>query len=179
MHDWNVVVTTYSDGFRLANAVLAEFGAVAPTDYYNVLVMRVDDVRAFLDSFGARYAADAEIGNAVSRVVPAQNSFDFDGPDAFEDSARTVAYGWLKRLAGKGFHVRMHRRGFKGRLSTQREEQFLDAVLLGALDSLGNPGRITFDRADLVIDIETVDDRAGMSLWTRAELEACPFLNPD
>jgi len=42
-------------------------------------------------------------------------------------------------LAGKSFHVRLHRRGFKGRLSTAKEERFLDEALLDALDVLGHP----------------------------------------
>jgi len=178
MQDWNVVATTYADGFRLADAVLSEFGAVARTNYYNVLVMRVADARAFLDAFAARYAAEPEIGNAVSRVVPADHAFDFADADEFEDKAREAAYGWFARLAGKAFHVRMHRRGFKGRLSSQKEEQFLDAILIGTLDSMGESARVAFDRADLVIDIETVDTRAGISLWTRAEVERYAFLNP-
>jgi hypothetical protein len=73
----------------------------------------------------------------------------------------------------------MHRRGFKGRLSSPDEERFLDEVLLVALDEAGVPGRISFEAPDAIIAIETVGKRAGMSFWRRADLENYPFLGLD
>ena len=35
----------------------------------------------------------------------------------------------------------MHRRGFKGRISSHDEERFLDKILLEELGKMGNPGR--------------------------------------
>jgi hypothetical protein len=70
----------------------------------------------------------------------------------------------------------LHRRGFKGGLSTPKEERFLDEALLDALEKQGTPGRIDFEDPDAVIQIETVDGRAGMSLWTRDDLRRCGFL---
>jgi tRNA(Ser,Leu) C12 N-acetylase TAN1 len=72
--------------------------------------------------------------------------------------------------------VRLHRRGFKGVLSTPHEERFLDEALLSAL---GVGGRISFTDPDAVIQIETIGGRAGMSLWTREELRQYPFLGTD
>jgi tRNA(Ser,Leu) C12 N-acetylase TAN1 len=82
-------------------------------------------------------------------------------------------------LRGKSFHVRLHRRGFKGRLSSQNEEGFLDGVLLEALEQSGTPGRITFADPDAIIAVETVDGQAGLSLWTREEMQRYPFIRPD
>jgi tRNA(Ser,Leu) C12 N-acetylase TAN1 len=79
-------------------------------------------------------------------------------------------------LAGKSFHVRLHRRGLKGTLSTPREERFLDETLLDALESLGAPSRITFTDPDAILQIETIDGRAGVSLWQREDLQRYPFL---
>jgi hypothetical protein len=70
----------------------------------------------------------------------------------------------------------MHRRGFKGVLSTPKEERFLDDVLLDALEAAGKPGRIGFEEPDAIVQIETVDGRAGLSLWSAAELRRYPFL---
>ncbi len=70
-------------------------------------------------------------------------------------------------------------RGLKGVISTQPEERFLDGALLTALAEAGTPGRISFTDPDRVIQIETVDARAGMSLWTRDELCRFPFLGVD
>jgi tRNA(Ser,Leu) C12 N-acetylase TAN1 len=86
---------------------------------------------------------------------------------------------WAPALAGKSFHVRLHRRGFKGRLSTPEEERFFDDALLGALQSTGAPGSLAFDDPDAIIQIETVGNRAGISLWSREDLARYPFLKVD
>jgi hypothetical protein len=61
-------------------------------------------------------------------------------------------------------------------LSTPKEERSLDDVLLEALQAAGTPGRIGFDDADAVIQIVTIDNRAGVSLWTREQCQRHPFL---
>jgi tRNA(Ser,Leu) C12 N-acetylase TAN1 len=86
---------------------------------------------------------------------------------------------WLPRLQGASFHVRMHRRGFKQAMSSQVEERFLDHAMLDALAELGHPGRIIFDDPDMIIDVETVGNRAGLSIWSRADLERYAFLKLD
>ena len=45
--DWNVVVTGYDEGWKPAKRILGEAGVIAPTDYHDVLVMKVEDPRAF------------------------------------------------------------------------------------------------------------------------------------
>lgn len=177
--DWNVLVTLPEDTFREARRMLSRWGRVAPTGYYNVLVMHVADPGAFLAGFAAAVAETPGLLNFVSHVVPAQKTFLFDSSEAFEREARTIALGWLPDLAGTSFYVRLHRRGFKGIISTQPEERFLDAVLLTALADAGTPGRIRFADPDKVIQIETVDGRAGMSLWTREDLRRFPFIGVD
>lgn len=77
---------------------------------------------------------------------------------------------------GKRFHVRLHRRGLKGVLSTPDEERFLDETLLQARNAAGTPGHIGFDDADFVIHIERIDRRAGLSLWSRDEMQRYPLL---
>jgi len=177
--DWNVVVTVVEHGFREACELLRRWGRVTRTGYYNVLGLQVADPAKFLEDFAAVVAVSPGLLNFVSHVVPAEASFAFDDAPAFESQARDIALGWLARLAGKSFHVRLHRRGFKGRLATQHEERFLDEVLLAALASAGTPGRIAFDDPDAIIQIETIDGRAGMSLWTRDDLRRFPFLGVD
>jgi hypothetical protein len=52
-------------------------------------------------------------------------------------------------------------------------------VLLEALKKANTPGRITFDDPDAILALETVDCQAGLSLWTRQELQRYPFLRLD
>jgi hypothetical protein len=84
---------------------------------------------------------------------------------------------WAPLFAGKRFHVRLHRPGLKGILSTPDEERFLDEALLQALSGAGMLGHIGFDDADFVIHIETIDRRAGLSLWSGDEMQRYPFLS--
>lgn len=177
--NWNVVVTLPENTFREARRMLSRWGPVERTGYYNVLVMRVADPNAFLADFASAIAETPGLLNFVSHVVPAQQAFPFDSSDAFQREARAIALGWLSDLAGASFYVRLHRRGLKEIISTQPEERFLDEVLLTALAEAGTPGRISFADPDRVIHIETVDGRAGMSLWTREDLRRFPFLGVD
>lgn len=176
MPDWNVVVSVHEQGYKRARALLEPLGEVEATDFYNVLVMTVDDTRAFLDRLGKLVEVVPDVLDVISRAVPAVRTFTFQGAEEFEARAQEVALEWAPQLAGKSFHVRMYRRGFKGRLSSPEEERFLDEALLGALEEAGAPGRITFVDPDAVIDVETVGNRAGLSLWTREDLARYPFL---
>lgn len=55
----------------------------------------------------------------------------------------------------------------------------LDDALLDALREAGTPGTLSFSDLDAVIVIDTIDDRAGMSLWTREDLTCHRLLRPD
>lgn len=179
MLDWNVVATVqdgrYQDGFRL----LQRFGQVARTDYFNLLVLQAEDGRQLLDGLSEEGERNPESLKALASVVPVFLRFTFQTPGEFEEKARQAVAEWLPQLWGKSFHLRMHRRGFKGKLSSLAEEQFLDRYLLEALQAGGEPGRITFEDPDLIIALETVGPRAGLSLWRREELSRYPLLHLD
>jgi tRNA(Ser,Leu) C12 N-acetylase TAN1 len=171
--DWNVVVTLAENSFRDAVRMLGKWGKVKRTPYYNVLGLRVADPGSFLDDFAAAIAESPGILNFISHVVPSQETFDFSTTEEFQARARAIALGWMPKLSGKSFHVRLHRRGLKGVLSTHREEQFLADALLAVLQGAG---RVAFTDPDLVVQIETIDGRAGMSLRTRDDIRRFPFL---
>jgi tRNA(Ser,Leu) C12 N-acetylase TAN1 len=174
--DWNVVVTVVEDSFRDAVRMLGKWGRVKRTPYYNVLSLRVPDPGSFLDSFAAAVAESPGILNFVSHVVPAQETFDFSTAEEFETQARAIALGWVPKLGGKSFHVRLHRRGLKGVLSTHREERLVADALLAVLQGAGH---VAFTDPDAIIQIETIDGRAGMSLRTRDDIRRFPFLGTE
>jgi tRNA(Ser,Leu) C12 N-acetylase TAN1 len=180
MQDWNVVVTVTDRFARFrAKRGLKRFGKVATTEFHNVLVMCVADVGALLASLDEMMATDMSLVNDISRLMPAQATFDFATREEFEEKAGIVILGWTDRMAGKSFHIRLHRRGMGERLRSLDEEKVLDTTLLDRLAAMGKPGRIGFDDPDLAIDIETVGNRAGLSLWTREDLQRYPFLRVD
>jgi tRNA(Ser,Leu) C12 N-acetylase TAN1 len=171
--DWNVVVTLSEATFREACKLLGKWGVVRRTPYYNVLALTVNDPEKSLAEFTAAVTETPGILNYVSHVAPAQRSFDFTSVEDFEARAREIVLAWAPELAGKSFHIRLHRRGFKSTLSTQREERLLSEALLATLDA---SARIRFDDPDAMIQIETIDGRAGISLWTRDDLRRRPFV---
>lgn len=179
MHDWNVVVTIRERGFVLACEFLEEFGRIEKTEFFNVLVMKVENVREFLEGLRREISENPGVLNFLARVNPISEVFDFRTPEEFESRAAQVAFQWVPNLAGKRFHVRIHRRGFKGRLSSMDEERLLADVLLEAMKKAGTQGHISFKDPDAVLAVEIVGQRAGISFWTREEMERYPFLGLD
>jgi len=179
MHDWNVVITVHADGYNQARKLLERFGKVGKTDYFNILLMQSEDPRQLLDALQQEANWDPESIAPLARVLPVVRTFTFQTAAEFEGKARKAVWDWLPVLGGKSFHLRMHRRGFKGRLSSMDEERFLDTYLLEALEMAGTRGEITFDDPDAILALETVGPRAGLSLWTREELERYPLLHLD
>jgi len=177
MHDWNVVITVQEGGYNEARRLLERFGQVKRTDFFNILLMRVAESRQLLEILREESLRDPDSVSPLARVMPVLQSFDFQTPAEFEDKARQAVSAWLPTLAGKRFFLRMHRRGFKGKLSSLEEERFLDTYLLEALEMSGSKGRISFDDPDAIIALETLGSRAGLSLWSREDLERYPLLH--
>ena len=177
---WNVVITIQEHGFKHAREFLREFGPVYKTGFFNVLVMQVDNVEQFLEDVKTAMSINPEILDAIARIMPVTQTIVYQSPTEFEEKAKQVVVPWVPTLAGSRFHVRMHRRGFKGRLSSQGEEKFLDIYIMSSLEQQGkSPVKIDFDDPDYILAVETVGQTAGLSLWTREQLQQYPFLKLD
>ena len=175
--EWNVIVTVTERGYPVVRRLLQEYGRIEKSGFFNVLVMWVDDKEAFLEAMRTLYAAPPPELIYIGRIIPLTHHFRYQTAAEFEERAREVVSLWLDELAGCHFYVRMHRRGFKGRLSSQQEETFLDHYLLEELASRGKAAaRVDFAGAERVIAVETLGQWAGFSLWTREEIERYPFL---
>jgi tRNA(Ser,Leu) C12 N-acetylase TAN1 len=179
MLEWNVVVTAHEHRYRHARRFLSPLGKCADTDFYNVLVMQVAQPLSFLDTLARELEAQPEYLPTLARVLPVSETFAYQSPEEFERKATQVVLGWRAQLGGSRFHVRMHRRGFKGRLSSQEEERFLDHALLEALAAQGAGGQIDFADPDWILALDTVGQRAGLSLWSREQLQRYPLLKLD
>jgi tRNA(Ser,Leu) C12 N-acetylase TAN1 len=181
MKDWNVVVSLNEPrSFRRAIHGLKDYGHVEKTGYYNVLVLNVDDTKAFLGALEQRCRDEPSLYDAISRVAPAHRTFEFRSPGDFKLKAEAAIGEFLPRLAGRSFHVRFHHRRPAGQgLGTQEVERSIGESILAALQQEGCPGKLSFDDPDAVLAIDTVDDRAGVALWTREDLERHRLLRPD
>jgi len=179
MTKWNVVITIQEHFFEQAWKCLKPFGVLAKTDFYNVLVMQTEDTQQTLQQLQKKLTADADLQTAISRVMPVTYGFTFQSAEQFETQARAVVETLLPEVTNKTFHVRLHRRGFKGRLSTIEEEKFLDTYILDQLEQSGSPCKINFDNPDIIIAVETVAQQAGISIWSREDIERYPILKLD
>jgi len=179
MEDWNVVVSVQPGRYREAYRLLEPFGRIHRTAFYNVFTMKVEDIRRFLEELREKASVSPSQYECLRHVMPAQKTFLFQSPDEFAIRAREAAGGWVPDLADKKFYVRMHRRGFKGRLSSHDEEWSLGKFLLAGLENMENQGRIEFENPDAVCVVETVGQRAGLSLWTREDMRRFPYLHVD
>ena len=179
MKDWNVVISVYQDGFRRALRALKEFGPVERSPYHNVLLMRVEYPTALLETIERKTEENTALYDAISRVAPAMRTVEFHSVEEFREKLKPILLEWLPRLTGSSFHVRLHRRGDKHDLRTPDTERLFDDLLLDAAVAAGAPCKISFTDPDAVIAIDTVDDRAGIGLWTREDLARHRLLRPD
>jgi tRNA(Ser,Leu) C12 N-acetylase TAN1 len=179
MMEWNLVVTTHKHRYSDARELLAPMGELSDTEYYNVLVMRVEAAENFLARLERRFAENPQLASSLARVLPVTETFSYQSPEEFESKAASLSQGWLKQLADRRFHIRMHRRGFKKRLSSQREEQRLADRILDELARQGKTAIVDFTDPDWILAIDTVGQRAGLSLWSREALQRYPLLKLD
>ena len=176
MHDWNVVVTLNEGSFREAEQFLQQFGEVSRTDYFNVLAMKTEDPMHLLDQLQDRISVVPQSLAFLARVVPITQAFSFKSAQEFEEKARQSAAAMVPQLSGKKFFVRLHRRGFKGRLSSMEEERCLDDHLLRLLEEAGSPGRIVFQDPDAVVIFEIIGQWTGCALFTRETMNKYSLL---
>ena len=174
---WNVVISVQEHGFNAVRSYLSDYGEIHQTEYFNLLAMRVENIEDFLEDMRANYVLGFTVLEHIGRIIPITHGFMFQTPEEFEQKAKATVEQWLNDLAGRHFFVRMHRRGFKGRLSSQDEERFLDSHILAQLESKAKlPAKVDINHAERVIAIETLGQQAGLSYWTREQLERYPFL---
>ena len=179
MKDWNLVVTIFQDGFRCALRALRALGPIERTPYHNVLAMQVDDPVKVLAAIELKTQESTALYDAISRVSPATHSFGFQSAEEFLAKTKNLLIEWSPNLAGRSFHVRLHRRGPKYDLGTQETEHLLNDAILDATMKLGTPAKLSFTDPDVVITIDTIDNRAGLALWTRDDLSQHRLLRPD
>ena len=179
MKDWNVVVSVFQDGFRRALRALQKLGVAERSPYHNVLVMKVEDPVVLLEAIEKRTEENPALYDAISRVAPAIRDFDFLSEAEFVEKAKFIICEWLPRLAGRSLHVRLRRRGTKHNLGTQDAERLFNDAIVDATTQVATPGKISFTDPDVVIAIDTVDNRAGLAMRTREELARFHLLRPD
>jgi tRNA(Ser,Leu) C12 N-acetylase TAN1 len=173
---WNAIVTARKDRLPDARRGLRALGRVERTGFYNVLALEVGEPESFLPRLEQLVGDRPGLADSIASVFRAERCFDFSDVADFEAKAREAALPCVPQLAGKSFHVRVHRRGRKGTLVSPDEERALADALLEATREAGNPAHVTFDDPDAIVLLETIGGRAGIALHTREDRHRHPLL---
>lgn len=171
MKPWNVLVTSLLGQERNVYRELRQTGDFRRTDFKDVFIGWTDDMEAFLNTVLLNTFLKERIGKAV----PLEQTFSFHAED-FEVKLEGALHAYLPRLADSRFHVRMERRGFKGRLNSLEIEQEMDRLLRERLLEAGKGCEIDFEDPDLILVVETVAAWCGVGLITREMKERYPFI---
>lgn len=179
MKNWNVIVTINQFHFKEAFRLLKPLGRVSHTRFYNVLAMQVEHCDEFLETLREWLDDFPDTAETISRVAPVEETFEFTDAESFLAAASELLLRRLDELAGRSFHVRVHRRGEAAGLTGYHAERRLGQVLFDALVAAGTPARVDFREPDVIVCVETLENRGGVALWPRARREKYPFLRID
>lgn len=174
---WNVIVTTTRGRpqFFAALEGLRRLGVFRPTAFKDVCVGRVEDQAAFLESVLAAKAAAEPWAEAVARAIPVERSFVF-APDTLAAQLKAALVPLAGRMGAASFHLRLERRGFEGRVQSDRIEREVADQLYAVAESRGVTLRTRFSDPDFVLAAETAGAECGVALLSRALREQYPFV---
>ena len=68
MQEWNVVITVYD--FKRACDILGDYVWVQRTEFYNTLLIKVQDVHQLLEALLDRSVEDHEFLSFLSKIIP-------------------------------------------------------------------------------------------------------------
>lgn len=175
---WNVIVTARTGYRRKLRSGLGPLLRLRRSAYPNVLTAWHDDPQAFLDSLAERLTEKPYRAIPISRLMTVERAFPVDAP-AFAEQLEAEIEPFLERLANKTFHVRLERRGHKGRIHSKDCEMRLGGHIYQRFVSQGLQPSVKFDDPDVIVVVEIIDDRAGIRLLTRDDRERYPLLKTD
>ena len=171
------LIATLAEGGRFPHLLgdLAVHGEFHRTEFFGVVLGRVDDLPGFLETVKTAREGSPPAFRDMGRLIPVEDLFHFTDA-TFLELARRVFGGHLKELAGRRFYVRIERRGLKGRIVSPDAERLLDDYVLEQTALAGQPARVDFDDPDLLAAVATVGDRAGIGWLGRALRERFDFV---
>lgn len=176
MWEFNLVATMASDArFRRLVADLKRLGDFRRTEFLGVLVGRVEDRIAFLETLRAEREKRLTAFQDLGRIIPIDRVFVFT-PENFVGLLRQSVVPYLDQLAGRRFYVRLERRGHKGEIVSPEAERAVDAFIEENLLLRRAPATIDFENPEAVVAVETIGDRAGIGLLTRETMDRYDFV---
>jgi tRNA(Ser,Leu) C12 N-acetylase TAN1 len=157
---WNVIVTARTGYRRKLRRGLGPLLRLRRSAYPNVLTGLHEDPQAFLDSLDKLLTEKPYLATPISRFMTVERAFPVD-PPGFAEQLEVEIEPFLERLANKTFHVRLERRGHKGRIHSKDCEISLGGHIYERFVSQGLRPSVKFADPDIVVVVEIIDDPAG------------------
>ncbi len=178
--DWNVVARARQGRFEQAKWHLGYFGTVGETQIDDLLVVTVPDVDEILAHMADNDECDGAMFEHFEWIRPVHRKFRFGNDEQFFGKATRAIAKLAPRVADSRFCIRTTAHGTAlGRDVWELdglEDALYNAVLRG-LHQRSEHATISRTDCDLLVDVEIVHRTAGLACWSRAQLQAYPFLN--
>jgi tRNA(Ser,Leu) C12 N-acetylase TAN1 len=175
MKDWNIIVTTPPGQERELLPALNRLGEFTRSDFKGILIGRVEDVTRFLEDILHAGEEHVEWRPHLLRVLPVERTFSFT-PQTFEERLREAVVPFVQRMVSGTFHVRLERRGHKGKILSPEVERRLGDDVMDLAMQQGKTLHVSFQDADYIIVAETVSNLCGVALVTRELRTRYPFV---
>jgi tRNA(Ser,Leu) C12 N-acetylase TAN1 len=175
MKDWNILVTTSSGEERDLLPALRRLGEFTRSEFKGILIGRVEDTSQFLQAVQLAGEAGAAWRRHLLRVLPVERMFSFT-PQTLEEQLREAVIPFVQRMMSGTFHVRLERRGYKGKIVSPEVEQRLGDYVMEVAKQQNKILSVSFHDSDYVIAVETVGNQCGVTLITRRLQEQYPFV---
>ena len=175
MKDWNIIVTTPPGRERYLLPALNHFGTFSRSEFKGTLTGRVEDVSRFLEEIRRAGEETATWVQDLLRVLPVERSFLFS-PQTFEEQFKEAVMPFVQRMASGTFHVRLERRGHKGKINSSEVEKDLGRYVVDVAAQQGKTLHVSFQDSDYIIVAETVGNLCGVALVTKELRARYPFV---
>jgi tRNA(Ser,Leu) C12 N-acetylase TAN1 len=173
--EWNVLVTTPPGEERELLPALNRLGIFVRSEFKGILRGWVENGEQFLEAI--LHARNERAGwlQYLIRVLPVERTFPFT-VETFEEQVWTNVTPLVQRMTSGTFHVRLERRGYKGKIISPEVEQRLGEYVIEIAKQQGKTLRVSFHDSDYVVVVETVGNRGGVALITRDLSARYPFV---
>jgi adenylyl- and sulfurtransferase ThiI len=168
-------VTTPPGEERDLLPALRRFGEFTHSEFKGILIGRVEDTSQFLQAIQLAAETGAAWRQHLLRVLPMERVFSFT-PQTLEEQLREAVTPFVQRMTSGAFHVRLERRGHKGKIVSPEVEQRLGDYVMEIAKQQNKILSVSFHDSDYVIAAETIGNQCGVTLVTRRLRERYPFV---
>jgi tRNA(Ser,Leu) C12 N-acetylase TAN1 len=175
MKEWNILATAFWGRGKDALRLLSLLGEFKETGFKDVLQGHVEDIMLFLEKLESLREENPGRMTSLSQILPLERTFSFSLTD-FIDKLKKAVLPYVEGVEGKKFYVRVKRRGHRGEMSSLEIEKEISSFIFETLEKAGKQAQVSFSDPDAVIVIETIANRAAVTLITREMREKYPLI---